>query len=1031
LIINDEVGTGATGKCSVSGQLERIEIIDPGFDYVNTPIVKINGGNGRDASAEVNLISIDNEVLFNSQSTSSDVNLTNNTIGFSTFHKFRDYEKIVYLTNSQTSVGGISTGSFYYVGIVDDKTIKLYKNQSDSISGINTISLTSYGTGTQIIKSSEKKQIVSDIVVTNSGYGYENKERIIPTSGISTSLNQILIPNHGYSSKDIVRYTAGSSPISGISENKNYYVVKIDNDKFSLTEIGSGSTVADYYYNNNIFKNLTSDGNGSFNYEPITVTIDGIIGVSTSSGQDFSCKVQPIFRGSLDSISLESGGSKYGSSEIINFNRQPDITFFSGENAQLVPIIKNGQITKVEVTNSGRGYNSPPNLTIVSGTGKNAVLTPIISNGEITEVKVIKGGAGYVRDKTSIIITPAGSGAKANTDIKTWTVNLFERNFDNIGNDDGIISENVDNGSNGSLQYSHLYAPRPLRKSTYSISGNDEDNTIYGTPDLIFDGSEIDSRYHSPIIGWAYDGNPIYGPYGFSNKDGTGSIRRMKSGYENQSSKLDRPNFKSRFFVEDFKYVGNGDLDENNGRYCVTPDYPNGVYAYFTTINEETDTDGPFVDYRRPVFPYLIGNTYKSIPNNFNFRSTSNQTDYSLQTNTWLRYILPYHTRRDNSRYDYIFDSDLIKKQTIEVTSSLRGEVQSVGIVTGGDNYKIGDKVVFDNEKTGGFNATAKVSRIDGKVIDTISLNTETYSNVEFLPISNTFIGFTTTPHNLSNNDVVQIVGLSSYYKGFDGSYNVGVNTSTWTLTSGIQPASFTGIVTYISVSGTFEYPSIKENDILGIGTEKVKVLNIDKPNSRLRILREQESTVGSAHTRSTKIYEDSSKFIVNVGSIKTTRIFKVNRELYFDPSESVGIGTTLGTGVGNTITFSNPGAGITQVFVSPQRIYYPNHGLKLNDSITYSSNGGTSIQVWNGTGSYRNLTDYPNLFVANITDNHIGISSNKIGIGTTGSYVGLGTDSALLYFTSVGTGNTHSFKTNLNNVLSGKVDKNVVTVFK
>ena len=88
-----------------------------------------------------------NEVLFNSQSTSSDVNLTNNTIGFSTFHKFRDYEKIVYLTNSQTSVGGISTGSFYHVGIVDDKTIKLYKNQSDSISGINTISLFTPFTG--------------------------------------------------------------------------------------------------------------------------------------------------------------------------------------------------------------------------------------------------------------------------------------------------------------------------------------------------------------------------------------------------------------------------------------------------------------------------------------------------------------------------------------------------------------------------------------------------------------------------------------------------------------------------------------------------------------------------------------------------------------------------------------------------------------------------------------------------------------------------------------------------------------------
>ena len=27
-----------------------------------------------------------------------------------------------------------------------------------------------------------------------------------------------------------------------------------------------------------------------------------------------------------------------------------------------------------------------------------------------------------------------------------------------------------------------------------------------------FNGIESDSKYHSPILGFAYDGNPIYGP---------------------------------------------------------------------------------------------------------------------------------------------------------------------------------------------------------------------------------------------------------------------------------------------------------------------------------------------------------------------------------------------------------------------------------------------------------------------------------------------------------------------------------------
>jgi len=49
LYITDEVGTGATGTCCVSGRLERIDIIDNGFDYLDTPVISISGGNGKDA----------------------------------------------------------------------------------------------------------------------------------------------------------------------------------------------------------------------------------------------------------------------------------------------------------------------------------------------------------------------------------------------------------------------------------------------------------------------------------------------------------------------------------------------------------------------------------------------------------------------------------------------------------------------------------------------------------------------------------------------------------------------------------------------------------------------------------------------------------------------------------------------------------------------------------------------------------------------------------------------------------------------
>ncbi len=129
--------------------------------------------------------------------------------------------------------------------------------------------------------------------------------------------------------------------------------------------------------------------------------------------------------------------------------------------------------------------------------------------------------------------------------------------------------------------------------------------------------SDTDSTHHSPIIGYMFDGYPVYGAYAYTNTDGTGSIRRMASSFRTRTM-TDRttlpngsaatsagPAISTQYplgsFLQDFEYVaGSGDLDEHNGRFCVTPDYPNGTYAYFVTIDEN----------RYPTFPFVIGDTY-------------------------------------------------------------------------------------------------------------------------------------------------------------------------------------------------------------------------------------------------------------------------------------------------------------------------------------------------------------------------------------------------------------------------------------
>lgn len=130
----------------------------------------------------------------------------------------------------------------------------------------------------------------------------------------------------------------------------------------------------------------------------------------------------------------------------------------------------------------------------------------------------------------------------------------------------------------------------------------------------------IDSTVHSPLIGFAYDGFPIYGAYGYKNADGTGGITRMKSSYSlrnittrtvyaDGTNVTDGPNVSSTFplgmYREDYQYnptsAATPDyLDAHNGRFCVTPEYPSGTYCYFATVDANWNS----------AYPYVVGPTF-------------------------------------------------------------------------------------------------------------------------------------------------------------------------------------------------------------------------------------------------------------------------------------------------------------------------------------------------------------------------------------------------------------------------------------
>jgi hypothetical protein len=142
-----------------------------------------------------------------------------------------------------------------------------------------------------------------------------------------------------------------------------------------------------------------------------------------------------------------------------------------------------------------------------------------------------------------------------------------------------------------------------------------------------YNGSNYSGNYfrhpngHSKILGFCLDGYPIYGPFAYSDPiNSVSSIIQMTSSYSGLLDDSHRPiNWKFwnkvsvgdteyslpfGLFDQDFTFVsGYGTLDQYNGRFAVTPEFPSGTYAYYTTFSDEA--------LQIPAYPYIFGRSTK------------------------------------------------------------------------------------------------------------------------------------------------------------------------------------------------------------------------------------------------------------------------------------------------------------------------------------------------------------------------------------------------------------------------------------
>jgi len=1031
--IADSFGSSAVANVHVDdGQVQEIILTNKGFDYIGTPSVTISGGDGKGAKTTVRMESFKHSVSFNDFK----VDLTNDKITLDDDHRFLNGEEVIYnaggtpigvgSTNIGFSTNRLSSGGTYFISHFpgDPKAFKIHTSEENARAGINTIDFLAFGNNTHTFTARRDRRRVAKIAVVDGGDGFksnnvtitstkyppEKQEDIFKTFvGISTFDNCIYAKNHNFKNNDEVKYTTSNTAIGGLSNSTNYIVTVVNDNKFKLSANKTD-------YNNKVYIDITSlgAGNHTFDYPDIIVTISGSTGSGSSvTPSYYTATADPIVKGKISNVFMQTGGVGYGVTNIVNFVRNPTIIVETGKNAELSPVINaNGEISDVVIVEGGTNYSTAPEI-VVSGSGKFAKLRASVSGGAITSIQILNKGKGYsaVTGETILTVVPFGSGCILGSELHRWELNNVERydwllsgtNRDTYRDTVQIKSETKAKGN----KICSFYPPKKIRELL-------NDNLDVNTLQELNPGDN--GSAHSKILGWAYDGNPIYGSIGnakpIPDSSGAGGLKRLKSSYKlispQISSDLRPSGFAQGKLIEDYIYKGDGDLDQHNGRFIVNQDFPNGTYAYFATVDNTT---------KLPTFPYITFN-HKDATDPFNYSIFNKQDDLTLNSGLYKRNITPLGIKEEFRNYPFL-ETATDSKVVLNVDSITKSGITTVKVLESGDNYKVNELINFESGA-----ASAKIKDVLGKTVVSVGTTEVTEDNVTFTFKDRKVTAFTTVPHNYKDSELVEISGISSsVYKNIEGFRPVGVVTSKTTLTVALGNTAATGINTSLRLQEPTSSRKFKSDDIIKIGNEEILITTVDFLNNKYNVVRKHNG-VESAHNVDSEVNKLPQEFTFNVEEKLENKNIEPKEVEFFDASfitidgiaynRSVGVGSTANnivTGFTSTATIDS---------TNPNSIRLPGHKFKTGDKLKVTSFDGGVVRssLDASLANPFDLSTIEPLICVKFNNDSIGLSTTNI--------VGFTTD--LIFFTDQSTGSNHRIEKITDDVI-GKAIKTAGTL--
>ena len=240
---------------------------------------------------------------------------------------------------------------------------------------------------------------------------------------------------------------------------------------------------------------------------------------------------------------------------------------------------------------------------------------------------------------------------------------------------------------------------------------------------------------------------------------------------------------------------------------------------------------------------------------------------------------------------------------------------------------------------------------------------------------------FISTSHTFADNDNIVVSGLSTSIPKLTDSHVVGVSSDRFVLYKFMGANNTSGIVTDIYVS---KIPDrVSAGSSIGIGTERLLVLNVFDEKQILRVKRGLVSTANTAsHDLSSPILTVPQKFTLPL--VTPPFDSKVNDKVFFNPQEQVGLALTAGTAIAMAKSFTE-GETSRVISVPAKSIFLPNHPFVNNQQLTFTiPTGAGALQCGTGTtlasSSSFNLTNGSTVFAKRISNNLVGLSTEKNG---------------------------------------------------